>query len=234
MAEPSWAEAHRNVIARSAGVIAIVFVVLQFLPGSNLGGPFFDDSVTTPELLGWVKAHTDQLLVEGFLGALSLSLNALFLLALVTVSRGRDLTARIATMSVAAMLAVDWVHAGVYFALGDAGTRESADAGIVALFSLTKTMTFADGVPFGLAVIAVCVAALRSRTLPVPLCGLGLAVGTWHLVSVPVQFAINGQTNGITGPISALSGLCWVLAVGVVLVLRPVRGGTPTPVGASA
>ena len=65
----------------------------------------------------------------------------------------------------AAFMGVNWVHVGVNYALSDAGQRAQADAGIVALFSLAKTLTFADGFVFGMAVVAVCAIALRSSSL---------------------------------------------------------------------
>jgi hypothetical protein len=225
MTDRPWAEAHRPLVARITGAAGIVYIVLNFLPGS-LGGPLFDD-ISTPGVLSWVKDNQASLPIQGALGAFGMTLVALFLLSLLALSHSRGLAATVAASSVAAMLAIDWVHAGTFFALADAGDRQSADAGIVALFSLTKSLTFADGVCFGIAAIAVSVIALGARSLPAPLCWLGIVVGAFHVIALPIQLAINAQPGGITGPISVLLVLVWILAAAIVLVLRPLPDGGP-------
>lgn len=219
-----WEETHPSLLARAAGVAGIVFVALQFLPDS-LGGPLFDEGLSTPRLLAWVRSSSPDLAVQGVVGALGMTLVALVLLALLAAARGRGLLRNVATVSVAVMLAVDWVHAGVYFALADAAHRAGSDAGLVALFSLTKTMTFADGAAFGLAVVTISLAALRSRALAAPLAWAGVLVGTLHVVALPVQVAITAGPDGITGPISVLAGLAWLLAVSAALLVRPITAG---------
>lgn len=223
-----WEERHPARLARLAGLGGVLFVVVTLLPGS-LGGPFFDDTLTTPGLLSWVKAHVGGLPVEGLAGAVESSLAVLVLVALLTVARGRGLAARIATVSLGGMLAVEWVHAAVYFGLADAGRRDAADAGIVALFSLAKTMTFADGFAFGIAVVVISVLALRAGTLPAPVCWLGLVTGVVHLAGLPLQLALNSRPDGVTGPVSVVIGLVWFLAVSIVLLVRPVRGRRRQP-----
>jgi hypothetical protein len=220
MTDLPWVEAHSSLVARLTGAAGIAYIVINFLPGS-LGGPLFDD-VSTPGVLSWVKENLGSLSAQGTLGAFGMTLVAFFLLSLLALGHGRGLTATVAASSVAAMLAIDWVHAGTYFALADVGGRQSADAGIVALFSLTKSLTFADGVCFGIAAIAVSLIALEARSLPAPLCWLGMVVGAFHVIALPIQLAISAQPGGITGPISVLVVLVWILAVAIVLVIRPV------------
>jgi hypothetical protein len=220
--ETPWEETHRPLLARITGAVGILLVVAMFLPGS-LGGPQFDDTLTTPRLLSWVKSNIDSLPVQGFISALTSTVMVLFLLALATLSRTRGLATRLVTVALGGMLAVEWIDAAVSFALADAARRASSDSGTVALFSLSKTMTFADGFGFGLAVLVISLAALRSRALAAPVAWLGVVCGVVHLVGLPVQFALNSRPDGATGPISVVVLLVWVLAVSLVLVIRPGR-----------
>lgn len=218
----NWEERHMPLVARTAGVLGIAIVVMSFLPG-GIGGPLFE-KVSTAQILDWVKNNGASITIEGFEGAVQGSVMALVIFALVFITRGRGLLATVATASAAAFMAIDWVHAAVYFGLADAGQRSQADAGVVALFSLTKQMTFADGFVFGLAVVAVSFIAMQTRTLPAPLVWLGLVVGGFHLVSLPIQIAISGTVSGPTGPISVVLALLWVLATSAILLIRPTWG----------
>lgn len=213
---------HPSLVARIAGVLGIAILVITLMPG-GLGGPLFDN-ISTPQLIDWVKHNGASITLEGFVGGLQATAMALIIFLLVVVTRGRGLLATIAAGSGAAFMAIDWVGAGVYFGLADAGRRSGADAGIVALFSLTKEMTFTDGFAFGVAVIAISVLALQSRTLPAPLAWLGLLVGGFHLVSLPIQIAINGSAGGVTGPISVVLALLWILSMSAILLIKPIWG----------
>lgn len=217
METPTWEQAHGPLVLRICGALGIAFVALGFV---TLGGPYFDN-VSTPQVLSWVQHHLVAINVSGFAQGLSASVMAVFILGLVACA-GRGLLATIATAATAAFLGIDWVQAGAYFGLADAGGRSQADAGIVALFSLVKTLTFADGFAAGMAVTALCLLALRSRILPVPLVWLGLVMGVFHLVELPIQLAISQSPGGITGPIGVVMALVWVLAVSVTLLIRPV------------
>ena len=93
-------------------------------------------------------------------------------------------------------MAIDWVHAGIYYAMADAGQRGQADAGIVALFSLARMLTFADGLVIGIAVVAISLLAMLSGTLPWPLVWLGFVMGGFPLVETPIQLAINHSAGG--------------------------------------
>ena len=226
-----WEESHRPLIARLAGLAGIAYVVLAFSPG-GLGGPYFGD-MSSPQILDWVTHNESAINLDGFIGGLGACLLALFVILLVSVARGRGLLAVIAWSSMAAFMAVNWVHAGVYYALADAAGRKQADAGIIALFSLAKTLTFADGFVFGMAAVAVSLLARQSSSLPWPLVWLGLLVGASYVVSPPIQLAINQSAGGITGPIGVVLGLLWILAVAVVLLVRP-TWGTQSRLAASA
>jgi hypothetical protein len=228
-----WEETHRPLLARITGAAGIAFVVAAFLPGS-LGGPQFDDTLTTPGLLSWVHAHVGSLPAQGFLGALQSTVMVLILIVLSVLCRTRGLATRVVTVALGGMLAVEWIDAAVSFALADAAGRASSDSGIVALFSLSKTMTFADGFVFGLALLMISLAALRTRTLPAPLSWLGVVCAVLHLIGLPVQLAINARPDGVTGPIGTVVLLVWALALSLVLLLRPRRVAVGEPVPAIA
>lgn len=120
------------------------------------------------------------------------------------------------------------------FALADAAQRAGSDSGVVALFSLAKTMALSDGYFVAIPAVAVSVIGLRSRALPAPICWLGLVVGGYHFVEIPIQLALTGAATGVTGPIGVVIGLLWLLVVGVILVIKPVWGTQPPPVAARA
>jgi len=124
-------------------------------------------------------------------------------------------------------VAIDWVHAGIYYAMADAGQRGQADAGIVALFSLARMLTFADGLVIGIAAVAISLLAMLSGTLPWPLVWLGFVMGGFPLVETPIQLAINHSAGGVTGPIDVLISLVWVGAVALVLLIKPIWGVRP-------
>ena len=119
-------------------------------------------------------------------------------------------------------MAIGWVAAGIYYALADAAGRQQATGGIVALFSLTRSMTYTDGFVTGLAVLALSLLQFRPHALPRPLIWLGVLVGAYHLVSGPIQLAINHSPAGATGPVGVVLFLIWVLAVSAVMLIKPV------------
>jgi len=218
-----WEDRHRVLIARLAGIAGVVFVAVSLAPG-GLGGPIFDNNISTPQIVEWVQNNGAGISADGFVGAVGASIVFLMFVLLVSVTGGRGVLAVLAWSSAAAFMAIDWVHAGVYYAMADTGQRGQADAGIVALFSLAKMMTFADGFVIGIAVVAISLLALLSRALPWALVWLGFAMGGYHLVETPIQLAINHRANGITGPIDVLISLIWVGAVALVLLIKPIWG----------
>jgi hypothetical protein len=70
--------------------------------------------------------------------------------------------------------------------------------------------------------------------LPWPIVWLGFIVGGFHLVSLPVQLAISPIADGMTGPISVVLALVWILAAAVVLLIKPVWGTQPQPAVSAA
>lgn len=206
-----------STTSRLAGIGGILFIVSAFL---GLGGPFFDDP-SNEEILSWVRANPVGLCVQGLQIGIGLTLIAALVAQLVLRSGRRGSLAVVAVAAIAADLAVDWVSAAVSFALADSGKRAGADDAVLALFSLSKEMTFADGFLFGLAVTAVSVLSLRARSLPAPLAWLGIGVGVLHLVGLPVQLMLSGTPEGAIGPLSVVIGLFWVLSTALLLVVRP-------------
>jgi len=216
-----WEDRHRVLMARLAGIMGVVFVAVSVGPG-GLGGPLFDNNISAPQIVDWVNNNGAGIAVDGFVGAVGATIVFLMFVLLVRITAGRGVLAVIALSSTAAFVAIDWVHAGVYYAMADAGQRGQADAGVVALFSLAKMMTFADGFVIGIAVVATSLLAMLSRTLPWPLVWLGFVMGGYHLVETPIQLAINHRANGVTGPIDVLISLIWVGAVALVLLIKPI------------
>jgi len=216
-----WEDRHRVLMARLAGIMGVVFVAISVGPG-GLGGPLFDNNISAPQIVDWVNNNGAGIAVDGFVGAVGATIVFLMFVLLVRITADRGVLAVIALSSTAAFVAIDWVHAGVYYAMADAGQRGQADAGVVALFSLAKMMTFADGFVIGIAVVATSLLAMLSRTLPWPLVWLGFVMGGYHLVETPIQLAINHRANGVTGPIDVLISLIWVGAVALVLLIKPI------------
>jgi hypothetical protein len=232
METSTWESRHPALLGRLAGVAGAAFVVLALTPGS-LGGPQYGTSMSTPQILTWVSQHTGTFPVTGYIGALSASTFALFVLLLVTAARGRGLLKSVTVSSVGALMAIDWVAAGIYYALADAAGRQQATGGVVALFSLTRSMTYADGFVTGLAVLALSLLQFRPRALPRPLTWLGVLIGTYYIVSDPIQLAINHSPAGATGPIGVILLLVWILAVTALMLIKPVRNAELQPAAPS-
>lgn len=228
MEERTWEGRHPALIGRLAGVAGAASVVLLLAPGS-LGGPGYGTSMSTPRIAAWVAQHTGGFPVSGYLGGLGASVLALFLLLLLSVTRGRGLLASIVVSGAAALMAIDWVGTAIVYALADASGRQQATGGIVALFSLHNAMTYVDGFAFGLGVLALSLLQFGSRALPRPLIWLGALTGAYHIVSDPVQLAISHGPAGATGPVSVVLVLVWLLAVTIVMLVRPVWNARPQP-----
>jgi hypothetical protein len=228
MEASTWESRHPALIGRLAGVAGVAFMALAFAPG-GLGGPQYGTRMSTPQILTWVSQHTGSFPVSGFLDGLSASVFAIFALLLVSKARGRGLLNSVVVSSVGALMAIDWVAAGIYYALADAAGRQQATGGVVGLFSLTTSMTYTDGFVAGLAILALSLLQFRPRTLPRPLIWLGVLVGAFQLVSDPIQLAINHSPAGATGPIGVVLLFVWILAVAAVMLIRPVWNAQPQP-----
>lgn len=222
----TWESRHPALLGRLAGAAGAAYVILALVPGS-LGGPAYGTSMSTPQITAWVSQHTRSFPVTGFIGGLSASVLAVFVLLLVSAARGRGLLKSVVVSSVAAFMAIDWVGTGVYYALADAAGRQQATGGVVALFSLVRSMTYTDGFVAGLAILALSLLQITPHALPRPLIWLGVLTGAYLMVNGPIQLAISHSPAGATGPISVALSLVWVLAVTAVMLVKPVRDTTP-------
>ena len=102
-------------------------------------------STSTPHILAWVTQHSGSFPVTGFIGGPSASVFALFVFLPLAVARGRGLLSSIVVSAAGALMAIDWIGTGIYYALADAAGRQQATGGIVALFGLNSSMTYVDG-----------------------------------------------------------------------------------------
>jgi hypothetical protein len=219
----TWESQHPALIGRLAGAAGAAFVILALTPG-GLGGPQYGTRMSTPQLLSWATQHSAGFPVTGFITGLTASVLALFVLLLVSAARGRGLLTWVVVSSAAALMAIDWVAAGIYYALADATGRGQATGGIVALLSLRNAMTYTDGLAAGMAILALSLIQLRAQALPRPLIWLGVLTGVYYLVSDPIQLAISHSPAGATGPVGVVLVLVWVLAVAAALLVKPVWG----------
>jgi hypothetical protein len=221
----------RPLIGRLAGLAAIAFFLPALLPSD---GTKFFSNLSSQQIVDWAAQNGRAISIEAFGQGFGSTVFALFIILLVVHLRGRGILATLAYISAGAMMAVNWTSASVQFALVDAAQRTGSDSGVVALFSVAKTMALSDGYFVAIPAVAVSVLALRSRSLPAPICWLGLLVGGYHFVEIPIQLALTGSATGVTGPIGVVIGLLWLLVVGVILVIKPVWGTQPPPVSARA
>lgn len=209
------------LVGRLAGLAAIAFFLPALLPSD--GSKFFSN-LSSQQIVDWAAQNERAISIQAFGQGFGSTVFALFIVLLVVHLRGRGILATLAYISAGAMMAVNWTGASMQFALADAAQRAASDSGVVALFSLAKTMALSDGYFVAIPAVAVSVIALRSRALPAPICWLGLVVGGYHFVEIPIQLASTGTATGVTGPIGVVIGLLWLLVIGVTLLIKPVWG----------
>jgi len=94
-------------------------------------------------------------------------------------------------------------------------------------------MTFTDGFCFAIALGCVSALILRTRLVPALIAWLGFVVALVHFLAVPTQLLLTGTVGGITGPISVVFALSWLVAMAVLMLVRPIWEptaiGTPNP-----
>ena len=220
--EASQMEERVPLLGRLAGLAAIVFVIDPL--GILFGGPNFFSNLSSQQILDFAAKNGRAISIHAFNQGLGATLFAVFIVLLVVQVRGRGILATLAYISAAAMMAVNWTAASMQYALADAAQRAGSESGVVALFSLGKMMAFSDGYFVAIPAVAISVFALRSRALPAAICWLGLVAGGFHFLATPIQLVLTGTADGITGPIAVVSGLLWLLAVGVTLLIKPLWG----------
>ncbi|MGN6129149.1 MAG: hypothetical protein ACTHOK_02295 [Nocardioidaceae bacterium] len=223
--DTTWEESRPALRGRLAGAAGLLFVAVGVV---SMGGKFFDP-LSDAQIVEWVHRTTPAIAVEGFCEGLGAVLIAYLVLHLLWATRARGPLAMVTALSTAALVAVDWVSAGVYFGLAEAGRHPGATDGIVALFRLTKMTTFTDGFASGIGVLTVSLLALRARSLPAPVAWLGVVTGVYHLVELPLQLSWTHTVDGPTGPIGVVFFVLWVLATSAVLLVRPVPRSATRP-----
>ena len=220
LAPPTSVRDRDAQLTRLAGLGGLAFIVMAF--AGTLGGPFFSDD-TTKQIVAWVQAHPTALAVNGLEIGLQICLMAGVLGRLVWLSGDRGALRTIALGAIVADVGVIWAEVGTYFGLADAGQRGGGDAAVMALFSLVRQMTFADGFLFGISAAVASVLCLRSSALPRTVAWLGVLLGVFKVIMLPLQLALSGTPDGVTGPISTVLLLVWLLATSVTLAVRPRR-----------
>ncbi len=216
---------HRPVqLGRTTGITALalaaVFVGSIFLgPGNVLHG-----NVDNHTALVYAAEHGRALSLLGFVDGIINTLFGVLIVLLIAVAAGDGVFARIAYVSAGAAAGIQWVHAGMLYALAELAHKGGADAGVLALFTLGSTMDEADGIVIPIAMVCAGWLLLRSQRVPafIPWLSYGVAaIGT----AVTVLAAGGGPD---LGPVSVLTAWIWLLATGLTLLISPVRGDRQT------
>ena len=206
-------------VSRWAGVVGLVFLVLVFL-GNN--PPFYSDA-SNGRMLRWVQAHPTALYVEGARTAYMMIVMVAFLATLMWLTGVRGVLRSAVWALLGASMAIDMVWSGVYYALAYGAEHHIGDSGVLAMATLTEQLTFTDGVLWGIAVLVISVVGLRGHGLPSALAWLGIVTGVVKVVGPAVQVALNGTSEGVTGPAGTVLLVFWLLAVSLTLLVRPER-----------
>jgi hypothetical protein len=204
-------------VSRLAGVTGLVFLVMAFMSGNP---PFYSDAGNA-KILAWVHAHPTALYVEGVRTSVMMVLMVGFLAVLMWRADVREPIRSWIWSLLGASMAIDMVWTGLYYALAYADQHHIGDAGVLALATLTEQATFTDGFLLGFAILVICAAALRARSMPTPVAWLGVVLGIAKVVGPPLQVALNHTSEGITGPAGTVLLVFWVLAASLTLLIRP-------------
>lgn len=202
--------------SRSAGVAGLVFLVLAF---TSQNPPFYSEAGNA-RILHWVLAHPTALYVESVRTGYMMVLMVGFLATLMWRTGLRDPLRSAVWALLGASMAIDMVWMGVYCALAYTGQHHLGDSAVLALATLTEQMTFTDGVLWGIAVLVICLTALRTGTMPAPVAWLGVVTGVVKLVGPALQVALTQTSEGVTGPAGTVLLVFWVLAASLTLLIR--------------
>jgi hypothetical protein len=216
-----WEDGRRPLIGRLAGVLLLVSLAANFVDPAGTSNKLFA-TLSTQQIVEWAAHNGPGISVTGFVDGLQNSLLTVAVVLLIRLIRGRGVLAAAAYVSMAAFMAIGWVKAGTTWALADTADQSGSDAGVVALFKLVHVMTFTDGFCFAIALGCVSALILLTRLLPAPIAWLGLVVALVHFLALPAQLMLSGTVGGITGPISVVFALSWLVAMGVLLIVRPI------------
>ena len=209
-------------VSRIAGVIGLGVIVTAF-PGSD--DPSFTDA-SNAEILSWVHHHVTAIYVHGFQNAVCMLLNAALLGILIWRSGVRGWARQVAWMMIGTSLAIDMVNTGASYTLAKLADRGAPDGALLTMFSFVEQATFTDGITWGAVILVAAVASMRARTLPRPVVWVALVAVVVHLLGIPVQLVLNGTVQGITGPLSMICFMLWMLSVSLALLIRPAGPAT--------
>lgn len=218
-----WEESNRPLLGRLAGLLLLVALASGFIDPAQTNSQLFA-KLSAGQIVAWAAHNGPGISVTGFLDGLQNSLIAIVLVLLIRLVRGQGVLAAAAYVSAAAFMAIGWVKGGMDWGLAETASQGGSDAGVVALFSLLHAMTFTDGFAFAIAVGCLSALMLVTRLLPAPLAWLGFAVALVHLLALPAQLLLTGSEAGITGPISVVFALAWMVVTCVLLLVKPVWG----------
>ena len=218
---PEWEEGHRPLIGRLAGLLLLVAIAVSFVDPADFSTRLFAN-LSTQEIVELAAHHGSGISVMGFVDGLQNSLIAAAIVLLVRLVRGNGVFATGAYVSAAAFMAIGWVKAGTTWAVAETAAQGGSDAGVVALFKLVHAMTFTDGFCFGIALSCVSALILLTRLLPAPIAWLGLVAALVHFFAIPAQLLLTGSEAGITGPISVVFAIAWLVVMCALLLVKPV------------
>ena len=216
-----WEEDHRPLIGRLAGVLLLVGIAVGFVDPAGTSTKLFAN-LSTQQIVDWAAHNGSGISVTGYVDGLQNSLIAVVVVLLVRLIRGNGVFAAGAYVSAGAFMAIGWVKAGMTWAVAETAAQGGSDAGVVALFKLVHAMTFTDGFCFAIAVGCVSALILLTRLLPAPIAWLGLVVALVHFLAVPAQLLLTGSEAGITGPISVVFAIAWLVVMCVLLLVKPI------------
>ena len=212
---------NRIALSRVAGLCAVGYVLTALLGLSGaLGGNLYFSDAPANDVLAWIGQNGQLISLSIFLTGLATTLlyGGLIVL-LVHLTRAHGLLPVLAYLGLAITVVTTWTEAGMIYAMVDLAARGGADAGVLALFTLGKTMQFTDGIGVALAIGGSSVLALRAGVLPPWSTWYGMIVAAFFVIAD--AFRIFGL--GLVGPLGVLLAFAWILIVGVTLLARPVR-----------
>jgi hypothetical protein len=226
-----WEERRRPLIGRIAGLLLVVGMLLGFIPIPGYHSLYYSNP-STPQIVDWATHNGSAIVASHFLFAWQATLWGIAFVLLISVLRGRGLLAALTYVGAGSYIALNWALSGAGTAFAEAARQTGSDAGVIALFNLAKTST--DGVSFALAVASLSVLVLLTRRLPGVIGWFGLVVALAFFVGGPVDLVVEGTTQGVIGPISTILVIVWIIGTGLLLLIRPVWGGSSKPLSAPA
>ncbi len=217
-----WEESRRPLIGRLAGGFWLAGLVPGFVDPGGVHNKLFAN-LSTPQIVDWAAHNQTGISVSAFVGTFQWALWAIAAVLTISLLRGRGIVAAIGYISVASGIATTWVTAVIMFALAEAAQQAGSDAGVFALFKLAHNTSSIDGFSFAGMVAAISALIWSTRLLPTPLAWLGGLGALYHAgVGLVVQLLLTGTLYGITGPVSLLFSIPWILAIGITLIVKPV------------